>query len=87
MDYITAIISRYEEDLQMVKQNGWLLEIVKEQTPEICLAAVKETGLVLKFVREQTYEICLEAVKQYESVLEYINDPLLKAQIKLELKL
>ena len=36
-DYITDIIARYEADLQKVKQDGYALQFVKEQTPEICL--------------------------------------------------
>lgn len=43
-DYITDIIRRYEADLQNVKQNGWLIEIVKEQTYELCLEADKKIG-------------------------------------------
>ena len=31
-------------DLEMVQQNGYALEYVKEQTPEICLAAVQKNG-------------------------------------------
>jgi ribosomal protein S30 len=42
---------------------GDALEYVREQTPEICLAAVKDTCDSLVFVREQTPEICLTAVK------------------------
>jgi hypothetical protein len=41
--------------------------------------------LSLQFVKDQTYEICMKSVKQYRYALEYINDPLIKAQIKLEL--
>jgi hypothetical protein len=63
-DYIHSIINKYEEDLQKVKQNGWHLELVKEQTYELCLEAVKQHGWTLKIVKEQTPEICWEAVKQ-----------------------
>ena len=34
----------YEQDLAAVKQYGWALEFVKEQTPEICIEAVKQNG-------------------------------------------
>jgi len=33
-------------------------KFVKEQTPELCLAAVKNYGRVFKYVKEQTPEIC-----------------------------
>ena len=64
MDYIAYIINKYEEDLQHVKQNEWFLEIVKEQTPELCLAAVKTYANALQFVREQTNELCLIALEK-----------------------
>ena len=41
-DYIATIIESYEADLQKVKQNGLVLQYVKEQTYELCLAAVKK---------------------------------------------
>ena len=86
-DYITDIIRGYEEDLQKVKQDGYALQYVKEQTYELCLAAVKQEGRALHFVKEQTYELCLEAVKQNGWAFQFVKDPLLKAQLKLELKL
>ena len=62
------------ECLEAVKQNGFVLQHVKEQTPEICLEAVKKDGLALQYVEEQTPEICLEAVKQNELALRYVKD-------------
>ncbi len=38
--------------MQAVQQNGDALEFVKEQTPEICLAAVNQNGRGLLFVKE-----------------------------------
>ena len=63
-----------EECLEAVKQNGWALQFVKEQTEEICLEAVKQNGWALQFVKEQTEEICLAAVKQDGMALEYVKD-------------
>ena len=60
--------------LEVVKQNGYALEYVKEQTEEICLEAVKQNGLTLCNVKEQTEEICLEAVKQYGRALKYVKE-------------
>ena len=34
--------SNNESDLERVKRDGMELQLVKEQTPEICLAAVKQ---------------------------------------------
>ena len=50
--------------LKAVKQNGWALQHVKEQTPEVCLEAVKQSSRALQFVKEQTPELCLIAVKK-----------------------
>ncbi len=36
--------------LEAVKDNGFALRFVINQTPEICLEAVKENGFALKFV-------------------------------------
>ena len=47
-----------------MEQNGLALEFIKEQTPEICMAAVKQNGEALQYVKEQTEEICMEAINQ-----------------------
>jgi len=59
--------------LEAVKQNGYSLRYVREQTPEICLEAVKQDGNSLQYVRTQTPEICLEAVKQNGYSLRYVH--------------
>jgi hypothetical protein len=110
MDYITDIIRRYEADLQKVKQDGFALKFVKEQTFELCLESVKRhgyyalqfvknktyelrletvktNGWALRYDKEQTYELCLEAVKQHRYALKFVIDPLILAQLKLELQL
>jgi hypothetical protein len=46
MDYITNIIQRYETDLQKVKQDGWALELVKEQTHELCLQYIRKISVI-----------------------------------------
>ena len=40
------------ECLEAVKQNGFALQYVKEQTPEICLEAVKQNELALRYVKD-----------------------------------
>jgi hypothetical protein len=60
---------------------------LKEQWPEVCLAAVRET-CALAHVREQTFEICLAAIKQSitcrqeDRILKLIKDPQIKERIK-----
>lgn len=63
-----------KETLEAVKQNGYALQYVKDQTEEICLEAVKQNGYALQYVNEQTEEICLEAVKKNGCALEYVKD-------------
>jgi len=68
------IISYTEEEaIRKVKENGYLLQYVRKQTPEICMAAVKENGYLLQYVREQTPEICMAAVKQNGVALHYVD--------------
>ena len=59
--------------LQAVKQNGYALQFVKEQTVEMCLAAV-QYGWALRFVKEQTPEICLAAVKQSGNAFQFVKE-------------
>jgi len=61
-------------DLKIVEENGWVLEYVKNQTPEICLVAVKHKGYALQFVKEQTPEICFIAIKQDKDVQQFVRE-------------
>ena len=66
---------------------GNALKNVREQTPELCLAAIQYRGYALRYAKEQTYELCLEAVKQNGYTIQFVKDPLIKAQIILQLEL
>ncbi len=50
--------------LAAVKQNGFALEYVINQTPEICLEAVKINGHALEDVKEQT-PLIIHYLKKY----------------------
>jgi hypothetical protein len=52
--------------LAAVKKNGYALEYVKDQTPEICLEAVKQDGWSIRFVPQ-------EHLQAIQSTLE-VND-------------
>ena len=67
-------ITQMKKDLAAVTQDGFALEHVKEQTPEICLAAVQQNGCALEHVKEQTPEICLAAVTQDGFALEHVKE-------------
>ena len=59
---------------EAVKESGYALEYVKQQTEEICLEAVKENCSVIQYIKEQTEEICLAAVKQNGNSLQYVKE-------------
>jgi hypothetical protein len=42
--------------LEAVKQDGYALKYVNEQTEEICLEAVKQKSYALKYVNEQMFK-------------------------------
>jgi len=44
-----------KEALEAVKENGYALQYVINQTPEICLEAVKEDGNALRYVKEYMF--------------------------------
>ena len=39
--------------MEAVKQNGYRIEYVKDQTLEICMEAVKQNGKALEYVRNK----------------------------------
>ena len=45
-----------DEALRAVRRDGYDLRLVKEQTPEMCLAAVKSDRDALKYVNEKIFE-------------------------------
>ena len=72
-NYITDIIELYEADIQKVTHCGMDLQFIKEQTPELCLAAVQQNEQALEYVKVQTPELCLAAVQQNGYALEYVK--------------
>jgi hypothetical protein len=62
------------DPLEKVKKNGLALDYVKEQTPEICIAAVEQNGNAIQFVKEQTPEICIAAVSQNGLALRFVKE-------------
>ena len=56
-----------------VTHNGFTLEFVIEQTPELCLATVQQHGKAILYVKEQTTGLCLAAVQQSGWALRYVK--------------
>lgn len=63
-----------EYALDMVKDWGYALIYIRNQTEEICTEAVKEEGEALAYVKEQTENICLEAVKEDGYALQFVKE-------------
>jgi biotin operon repressor len=63
-----------QEAIEAVKQDGYALQYVKEQTEAICLEAVKQNSYALRYVKDLTEDICLAAVKQDGYALAYVKD-------------
>lgn len=67
---------RWDVCVVAVKQNGWALLHVREQTPPVCLAAVRNRGYVLSAVKKQTVQICRAAVAQCPTAIRFVNEDL-----------
>ena len=69
-------ISRYQNDLSLVTQDGLNLQYVINQTPELCLAGIKQNPHALQRVKEKTPELCLLALRGSGSTLRYFPQEL-----------
>ena len=68
-------ITDEKEALEAVKENGYALRFVKNQTLEICLEAVKQDGDALRYVNidieiPQTLE---DRVKELEDIINLMD--------------
>jgi hypothetical protein len=61
-------------DRQWVEEIPSMLQHIKEQTEEICLAALQKDGLSLKYVKVQTPEMCRVAVQEIGLALLYVRE-------------
>lgn len=68
------MVTRYTTvDSNKVKDDIKNLQYIKNQTPEICMAAVKQDGTALQFVKEQTEKNCKAAVNQNTEASKFIK--------------
>lgn len=49
------------------------LDLIENQTTEICLEAVKNNGLALRYVKLQNLNICLTAIYQNIFAIKYVK--------------
>ena len=66
--------------LTAVKQCGWTIKYVEEQTPELCMIAVQQFGWTIDYIENQTPELCAAALKQDVKAAKYIRLPTNKTQ-------
>lgn len=66
-----------KECLERVKNDGFCLKYIANQTEEMCIAAVRNDGRALACVKKQNPRICLEAVKQHPVAICHVNDEFL----------
>ena len=59
--------------LFFASKNKFKFYHVKNQTPEICLAAVKQWEIALYYVIKQTEEICWLTINSTKVAIEYIK--------------
>ena len=62
-----------EEALKAVKQDGYALRHVKDQTPEICLAAVKQNGFALQYVDKGVFDAETVTIELTQEQLDKIK--------------
>ena len=67
--------------MKAVERDGYALQYVKDQTPDLCLKAVKQNGDALKYVKDQTPDLCLKAVEQNGNALKYVNPAVFDSEI------
>src|SRR3990167_10884464 len=58
--------------IKAVKQDGYALRYVKEQSEAVCIEAVKQNGDALQYVKEQSEAVCMEGVKQHGEALQNV---------------
>ena len=66
-----------EEQLAVVKEEGWSIDYIKKPSEVVQLAAVSRvsTGWTIKYVKNPSEVVQLAAVKQDPSNIRYIDNP------------
>jgi len=70
--YINGL--EYKEQLAFLKKDGMLLQLIDNQTEELCRAAVKQNGNAIRWVQDMELKILLELVRSWGNISPgYIN--------------
>ncbi len=79
--YVQEEFKTLELYLAAVQQNGLVLEMITEQTHEICEAAIRQNWLAIKYAKVQTMHLCLIAVEQSWYAYEFITCDAIKLNL------
>ena len=79
-----VIYKSEKESIEAVKNDGYALQYVKDQSETICIEAVKSNGYALRYVKDQSETICIEAVKNDGDALRYVNISVFEIDIVLK---
>ena len=64
-----------EEKLEVIKQDGYSIQYIKNPSEKVQLEAVKQDGHSIKYIKNPSESVQLEAVKKNGSSIAYINNP------------
>ena len=85
-DDLASLMSLYgiteAEQLEAIKQNGFIVKLIENPTEEMKLEAVKSRGTVIQHIKNPTEEMKLEAVKEDGLAILFI--PMSTEEMKLE---
>ena len=71
-----------EEQIKLVKEDGWNIKYINNPCLEVQLEAVKKDGYSIKYINIPCLEVQLEAIKEIEYSIQYINNPCLEIQLE-----
>lgn len=65
----------YEESLSILKQDGYVLQFVHNQTPELCEIALKQDGYALQYVDISIFDTKKEELlKKIEELKKQVQE-------------
>lgn len=72
----------YEKQLELIKENGWVIENITNPTEEMMLAAINYHPFTIASMKQFIIPeiVKIKAVSKYGNIIEYINNPSEKLQ-------
>ena len=64
-----------EEQLEVVKKDGWMIKYINNPSEQVQLEAVRGWGYTIKYINSPSEQVQLEAVKKSPFAIQYINNP------------